>query len=143
MSCIERFAREIRAHGYRMTPQRRAVLQVLHEGGHLSAGEVYERVRRTVPGMTEATVYRTLEFLSEQEMVVSTRTPNGRLAYELAGHSHHHLLCRVCGQMVQVDHAMVDDLLGQLEAMSGFRLQATHLTFSGICPDCQGKENVP
>ncbi len=143
MTCIEQFTREIRQRGYRMTPQRLAVLQILHQGGHFSPGEVYEQARHAVPGVTEATVYRTLEFLEERQMVVSARARDGRLLYELAGHTHHHLLCRACGRMVQIDHALIDEVLRQLEATSGFRLDATHLTFSGLCPECQRKEDKP
>jgi Fur family ferric uptake transcriptional regulator len=62
MSCIPRFTQMLRSRGYRMTPQRLAVLQALHDGGHLSPGQIFERVHQT--GMTETTVYRNLEFLA-------------------------------------------------------------------------------
>jgi Fe2+ or Zn2+ uptake regulation protein len=66
MSCADEYTPKLRARGYRMTPQRLAILHVLHHsGGHLSPAEVYERAHAQLPGLTESTVYRTLEFLAE------------------------------------------------------------------------------
>ena len=77
------------------TPQRLSILQALHEGGHLSPGQVSATRRAT--GMTETTVYRTLEFLAENGVVNPTQISGGHLTYELVGHDHHHLVCRACG----------------------------------------------
>ena len=64
MSCAAEYAPQLRARGYRMTPQRMAILHVLHhEGTHLSPAEVYKKARKELPSLTEPTVYRTLEFL--------------------------------------------------------------------------------
>mgnify|MGYP003493023126 FL=1 len=66
MSCASDFAPQLRARGFRMTPQRLAILHVLrHDGTHLSPAEVYKKARKEVPGLTEPTVYRTLEFLAD------------------------------------------------------------------------------
>lgn len=135
MSCLARHSKTLRARGYRMTPQRLAILQALHDGGHLSPRQVYERVRGT--GMTEATVYRTLEFLAGNEIVFSAGSCDGRLTYELAGHSHHHVTCRTCGAQLDLEHDLLRDLIGQLEQQTGYRLDAGHLTFFGLCPVCQ------
>ena len=51
--------------------------------------------------MTEATVYRTLEFLAENGVVLSALNGNGHLVYEIAGHDHHHLICRSCGMKLR------------------------------------------
>ncbi|MDO9349018.1 MAG: transcriptional repressor, partial [Anaerolineales bacterium] len=87
-----------------MTPQRLAILQALHDGGHLSPAQIYERVRQT--GMTGATIYRTLEFLAENGVVLVANRGNGHLAYELSGESHHHLICRNCGAQVDIEPAL-------------------------------------
>jgi Fe2+ or Zn2+ uptake regulation protein len=138
MTCTEHLTTELRARGFRMTPQRTAILALLHDSpGHFSPAEVYTRVRASLPGVTETTVYRTLEFLAQNEMVMSTLTKAGHLVYEIAGHEHHHVLCRTCGQSVEIDHALLSQLYDQLEARTGFQLTAGHLTFFGLCPDCR------
>jgi Fur family transcriptional regulator, ferric uptake regulator len=137
MSCTEKVSRQLRARGFRVTPQRLAVLQVLHDGGHLSPAQVYERARRLTPGMTEATVYRALDFLAAQGPVAAVRAGGGRLGYELTDGQHHHLACRRCGADLEVAHDRFADLFARLEAETGYRLQVGHLTLTGLCPDCQ------
>ncbi len=140
MSCTTHRTQELRARGFRMTPQRRAILKILHASGeHLSPSEVYTRARQTMPGLTEATVYRTLEFLAENDMVLPSLTGSGHLAYEISGHDHHHLICRACGKEAAVEHAWLHELYEQLETETGFRLTTSHLTFFGLCPECKTK----
>jgi Fe2+ or Zn2+ uptake regulation protein len=121
-----------------MTPQRHAILHVLcHSGKHLTPNEVYAQARKQLTGLTETTVYRTLEFLSENELARSAHMGNGHLVYEIARHEHHHLKCRNCGDEIEVEHALLSNLYAQLEVASGYRLTDSHVTFFGLCPDCQ------
>jgi Fe2+ or Zn2+ uptake regulation protein len=62
---------------------------------------------------------------------------NGHLVYEIARHEHHHLKCRNCGREMEVKHALLAKLYRQLENASGYRLTDSHITFFGLCPDCQ------
>jgi len=142
MSCIARLSQTLRARGFRMTPQRLIILQVLHDGGHLSPVQIYERVCRLMPGMTETTIYRTLEFLAGNGAIFSANAGNGHLAYELADASHHHLVCRSCGAQMDVEHDLLQGLIGSLETHTGYRLDAGHLTFFGLCPQCQPESDV-
>lgn len=135
MSCIARHTETLRARGFRMTPQRLAILEALHEEGHLSPAQIYERVRQT--GMTEATVYRTLEFLRVNGIIFAAYDRDGHLTYDLAGQSHHHLLCRVCGAHLEVEQEILADALRQIEQHTGYRLHDGHLTLVGLCPRCQ------
>jgi Fur family ferric uptake transcriptional regulator len=135
MSCIPRFTQLLRKRGYRMTTQRLAILQALHDGGHLSPTEIYQRVQKT--GMTEATVYRTLEFLAKNGVALVADRGKGHLAYELSGESHHHVTCRSCGKQVAIDTDLLAPAISRIEEKTGFRLNAGHLTLFGVCPDCQ------
>ncbi len=141
MTETQLLTQELRSRGYRLTPQRIAILNYLHDTpGHFSPGEIYEHVRQTTAGVTEATVYRTLEFLAENDMIWPTLSSNGHLVYEIAGHEHNHVICRSCGASVEIDHALLRKLYRQLESASGYRLTTGHLTFFGLCPACQKKE---
>ncbi len=117
-----------------MTPQRLAILQALHDGGHLAPTAIYQRVRQT--GMTEATVYRTLNFLAENGVVYPALQEGGHLTYELASAEHHHLICRRCGREITIEDTRLRPLLAALEAETGFRAISGHLTFFGLCPQC-------
>ncbi|GAB4500274.1 MAG: Fur family transcriptional regulator [Anaerolineales bacterium] len=137
MSCADEYAPQLRARGYRMTPQRLAILHVLHHTGrHLSPMEVYEQALHELPSLTETTVYRTLEFLAENGLARPAWTSTGHLAYEITRHDHHHLVCRVCGHEMEVEHELIKSMYHTLESESGYRLTDSHLTFFGLCPNC-------
>jgi Fe2+ or Zn2+ uptake regulation protein len=143
MSCSKPFADKLQARGFRMTPQRHAILHILKQsGGHLSPAQVYERARESVPGMTETTVYRTLEFLANNGIIASANAGSGHLAYELAQSDHHHLVCRACGQEVEIEHTRLQPLLEDLEETTGFQSIGSHITFFGLCPQCQSDSGV-
>jgi Fur family transcriptional regulator, ferric uptake regulator len=138
MSCVEHLSIPLRERGFRMTTQRMTILHILNEdGGHLTPSQVYDRARQSMTGITEPTVYRTLEFLAENGMAFPTQTADGRMAYEIAAHEHHHLLCRECGQELEITHRVIQQMYRRLEKTSGFQLTGGHLTFIGLCPHCR------
>ncbi|HEX5942623.1 MAG TPA: Fur family transcriptional regulator [Anaerolineales bacterium] len=138
MSCTSEFAPQLRARGFRMTSQRMAILHVLrHAGTHLSPREVYRQAKQELPSLTEPTVYRTLEFLAENGLARPSQTGNGHLEYEIAGNDHHHIVCRICGDELQVEHALLEQLYHKLESTSGYVRIDSHMTFFGVCPSCQ------
>lgn len=138
MTCTPaHLAEQIRQKGFRLTSQRIAILDALHHsGGHLCRTELYARI---APALTEPTVYRTLDFLVEQGLVRVTHTGNGRLEYELARHPHHHLVCQACGQKIELPESALQQIFGQLEQSTGYRLTENHITLTGLCPDCKQK----
>ena len=138
MSCSAEYVPLLRARGFRMTSQRMAILHTLrHAGTHLSPREVYRQAKQDLPRLTEPTVYRTLEFLAQNGLVRQAQTGNGHLRYEIAGDDHHHLVCRQCGDEIQVDHALLERLYQELESTSGYMRIDSHMTFFGVCPNCQ------
>ena len=140
MTCTTSYTPQLRARGFRMTPQRMTILHVLrHARGHLSPTQVYDLSRKELPGITEPTVYRTLEFLAANGFALAAHMGNGRLVYELAESNHHHLICRNCGSAVAIEHAPLGRLYRQLESSTGYKLDSSHMTFFGLCSDCQTK----
>jgi len=138
MSCASEYTPQLRARGFRMTSQRLAILHVLHhEGTHLSPAEIYKQARRQLPGLTEPTVYRTLEFLAQNGLVRPSHSGNGHLTYQIAGEDHHHVVCRVCGSEMEIQHVLLEDLYRKLESTSGYLRIDSHVTFFGVCPKCQ------
>ncbi len=131
-------AQQVREKGFRLTPQRIAIMNALHATGrHLSATDIYALVHTSTPGLTEPTVYRTLEFLVQNDMVRATHAGNGKMEYELARHQHHHIVCNACGQTQEVSQAQLQAIYDQMEQITGFRMTESHLTFTGLCPDCK------
>jgi len=142
MTCTRHIVQELRKRGFRMTPQRQVILDILHRSKcHLSPVDIFTKARMNIPGVTEATVYRTLDFLSQNEMIHASQNSKGHLVYEIAGVDHHHIICRSCGKSIEIDHSLLKDLYQQLEAISGYKLTASHISFFGLCKTCQNINN--
>lgn len=134
----EQYTTHLRSKGYRLTPQRLAILRILGEAGdHLSPAEVYKRAGEIIPGLTEATVYRTLNFLSQEGLVLPAHIGSGQLVFEIAGRNHHHLICRECGHTLEIDHSALEVLYDQFLVKTGYRIDSIHVTFFGLCQGCQ------
>jgi Fur family transcriptional regulator, ferric uptake regulator len=128
---------KLRAKGHRLTPQRLAILQIIEDdGGHLTPAEIFARASQRMPGLTEATVYRTLDFLARHGLALVAHIGDGRLVYESTAHNHHHLICRACGHSVEIEHDLLEKLYGQFAERTGFQVDCCHVTFFGLCPGC-------
>ncbi|MDI6870687.1 MAG: Fur family transcriptional regulator [Bacillota bacterium] len=130
---------------YRLTPQRALILRLLfeHQGEHLSAEELHALVGRTNPEVGLATVYRTLELLTELRVLQAVDLGDGRARYELAGedrHSHHHLLCLSCGRVEEVRDDLLERLEQSVEAEHGFAILDHQVKFVGLCRECRTRE---
>ncbi len=130
--------KQLHERGFRVTPQRLAILKILQDaGGHLLPVEVYRRAQEVLPGVTEATVYRTLSFLAEEKLALVAHVGGGQLVYEGTCDAHHHLICRRCGGEVEVADELLQGVFNRLQQDTGFLLDSTHVTFFGLCPVCR------
>ena len=128
----------LRARGWRVTPQRRAVGQVLAgDHVHLTAEDVHERARVVLPEVSLATVYNTLRELVEMGEVLELRVGNGPARYDPnIATPHHHLVCSRCNRLVDVQPAGVEALGLPPSQRHGYVLDEIDITFRGRCPDC-------
>jgi Fur family ferric uptake transcriptional regulator len=134
---------ELQARGYRLTPRRLMVVEVLaSHGGHLTVDEILSEVAVRHPSTNKTTVYRTLEFLSTLGMVATTDLGMGRLEYELQRHPHHHLICEKCHTRIEVEDSFLEPLRTRLLERYGFITNLDHFALFGICPDCVGKSEI-
>lgn len=138
-------ANQLREAGYRVTPQRQIILDAVCElGGHVTPEEVFARITEIAPTINQATVYRTLHFLSEQRIVTVTQLGDGRIGYELAGHEpHHHLVCRDCGVTIELPHNIVHQLYDNAMKDYNFAIDMDHISFFGLCNRCQDGHITP
>ncbi len=135
MSCTE----TLREQGYRLTPQRLMILSAIHgTDHHISAEEIYEQVCARYPNVNISTVYRTLELLKELGLVTETDLGGGKFRYHSVekGH-HHHLICRKCGRIFELDEAVLNPIEGTILRKYGFKADLSHLAVFGNCVQCQ------
>jgi len=139
MSHHTQLIESVRQQGYRMTPQREMILEAIHgDDGHLTADEIYQKVRAKSPAVNLATIYRTLELLKALRLVTAIDTGEGCVYYELAGEQrHHHLVCKECGYTLELDCDVIEPLEKELRQRYGFQVNLDHLALFGLCPKCQ------
>jgi Fe2+ or Zn2+ uptake regulation protein len=130
----------LRSRGRRLTRQRELIWAALvaDPDRHLSAEELVDRVRERLPTVNPSTVYRTLDLLVEEGLVLRSRLGGERAFYEPAReHRHHHVVCERCGAVAHVHDDALGDLRQRVEETSGYTLGAAELTLFGLCPDCR------
>jgi Fur family ferric uptake transcriptional regulator len=128
---------ELRARGYRLTPQRQLVLEAVGTLGHGTPEEIVAAVRKTASGVNISTVYRTLELLEELGLVQHTHLGHGAPPYSVATDDDHvHLVCRDCGGVDEVASEVVEDVVRRLSAERGFTVDVGHFAVFGRCRAC-------
>lgn len=131
------FKQELRAKGYRLTPQRQLVLEAVAKLPHGTPDAICAAVQRTASGVNISTIYRTLELLEELGLVTHTHLGHGAPTYHMADTPRHlHLVCRSCGNIIETDASAADPLVTRLRAEYGFETDVEHFSLLGRCRDC-------
>ena len=147
----EQFKNLLKQNGLKVTTQRVAILEVLNSrpGIHLTAEEIYDYVRAQYPDIGIATVYRTIQVLSELNLIDKLNLDDGYVRYEIskgssedACHHHHHLICLDCSNV----YAFQDDLLETLEERimetMGFEVVDHEVKLYGHCKACRANKSM-
>jgi Fe2+ or Zn2+ uptake regulation protein len=141
MESADHFCTQLKAHGRRVTPQRRAIIQVLLEDhSHPTAEHVLTRVRGAMPDLSPATVYNTLHELVEMGALQELDLGLAERHYDVTMADHAHLVCMRCGRIEDV----LQDckaLMPAPEQAHGFQVLDCNIVFRGYCPACQSPED--
>jgi Fe2+ or Zn2+ uptake regulation protein len=140
MSSVDHLCEQLKARGRRLTPQRRAIIQILLEDdSHPTAEQIFSRVRQVMPDMSHATVYNTLRELVEMGVLQELELGLGERHYDFTTENHAHLICLGCGR---VEDAPCDGEIAALlpKHTHGFRVVDCNVIFRGYCPTCMSQE---
>jgi len=124
--------------GYRLTPQRMMILSAIENSDdHISAEEIHAQVVAKYPHVNISTVYRTLELLKQVGLVTETDLGEGRVRYHPSGKGHHHhLVCKECGAIIDLDETVLSSLKDILLREYKFIADLRHLAIFGRCVNC-------
>ncbi len=133
---------------WRMTNQRRVILEELRNSKeHLSADELYMRVKKKLPNVSISTIYRNLEELAEQGLIRKLGPQSIQKRFDANIQPHFHIRCVKCGRIDDVPFSMVSEVsqairktTAMVEKITGYDVLGYHLEFLGICPECRKKE---
>ena len=124
-----------------VTAQRLAVLQVLGERPHSTADDIATSVRAEIGAISRQAVYDVLAALSERGALRRIQPAGSPARYETrVDDNHHHVICRTCNRMVDVDCAVGYTPCLTAADDSGYEIDEAEVIYWGQCPDCLGKE---
>lgn len=128
----------LRAVGLRVTAPRVAVLEALAAEPHSTADDVAGRVRQDLGSVSTQAVYDVLRACVNAGLVRRIEPAGSSARYETrTGDNHHHLVCRVCGRVADVDCAVGEAPCLEPSDLGGFTVDEAEVVFWGLCPDCQ------
>jgi Fur family ferric uptake transcriptional regulator len=133
----------LREHGLRVTKPRLAVLEVLTEGGHLEVDEIANRARTRLASVSTQAVYDVLGALSRAGLARRLEPAGSPARFEArVGDNHHHIVCRGCGEIADVDCTLGERPCLTPSNGHGFELDEAEVTFWGLCPACQARRDA-
>lgn len=133
----------LRAAGLRVTRPRLAVLEVLHGGGHLDADEIATRVRDRLDSVSTQAIYDVLGALSRAGLARRIEPAGSPARYEArVGDNHHHVVCRGCGEIADIDCAIGEAPCLDPDNARGYQVDEAEVTFWGLCPGCQARRTA-
>jgi len=129
----------LRQHGLQVTAQRLAVLRAVSLRSHATADDVYNLVRAEIGAISRQAVYDALGALGDKGLLRRIQPSRSPARYEdRVGDNHHHLICRDCGRMVDVDCAVGDTPCLTAADASGYEIDEAEVVYWGRCPACLG-----
>ena len=131
----------LKQHRLKATPQRIAIIDLMHRTGHISIDDLYTAIKEKFASISLATLYKNIHSMMDVSLIREVKVPGYKTKYEIEKAAHAHVMCKKCGELKDI---CVDpsSLLqnGGLE-IAGYKADDISIVISGICPDCQQKES--
>ena len=127
----------LREHGLSVTAQRLAVLRAASDRPHSTADDIYRDVRREIGAISRQAVYDALAALTDRRLLRRIQPAGSAARYEnRVGDNHHHLVCRTCDRIVDVDCAVGDTPCLSAADDVGYEIDEAEVVYWGRCPEC-------
>ena len=134
----------LKERGSRLTPQRVELVRLIAASdGHPSAAQLYARIKRRFPTLSQATVYKTLSLLKDMDQVLEIGL-RGDSRYD--GHRpdpHSHLICIRCDRILDGEAGLEPAAIRKQEQVSGYKILRSQVSFYGLCPGCRTQSTDP
>lgn len=138
---------KIQSKGYKMTKQRRKVLESLlnNSNEHMTAEEIYKMIKKDDKDIGFATVYRSLDMLEKSGVIQHLTFGEGCKRYHFSGNGfidkHYHLVCEECGKIIDIKHDVIEILKEDVLLEKNFIIRDQRVQIYGICEECAKKRS--
>jgi Fe2+ or Zn2+ uptake regulation protein len=137
VSTTSDFERMLRGAALRVTRPRLAVLTAVQEHPHADTDSIFGAVRKELPEVSQQAVYDVLRALTTAGLVRRIQPAGSVARYESrVGDNHHHVVCRSCGAIADVDCAVGETPCLTASDDQGFSIEEAEVTYWGVCPEC-------
>ena len=126
----------LKHHHLKATPQRLAIIQLMHHAGHIGIDELYEAIRKRFASISLATLYKNVHTMLEVALIREVKITGQKTKYEIAKESHAHLVCKSCGELKDMEIEPLS-LLQKSIVECPYTMEEVSIVISGICPECQ------
>lgn len=134
----------LRERGVKVTAQRLAVLRAVSGRPHITADDVFELVTKDIGAISRQAVYDALGILVDEDLIRRIQPAGSAARFEgRVGDNHHHLICRVCGRLVDVDCAVGSTPCLTPADDMGYEIDEAEVAYWGRCPDCLAQDRAP
>jgi Fur family peroxide stress response transcriptional regulator len=118
-----------------VTPQRVAIVQELHDFGHLNIDQLYNKMVDKFPSISLATIYKNMNAMIEKLFILEVKLPHEKSVYELTKENHAHVVCEKCKK---IEDVMLDtsSVLSEVANKSHYNINNSSFVFTGICSEC-------
>ncbi|MGA7757420.1 MAG: Fur family transcriptional regulator [Ilumatobacteraceae bacterium] len=128
----------LRQHGVHVTAQRLAIMRALSERPHATADDLADDVRGVIGTISRQAVYDSLGVLVDKQLIRRIQPAGSSARYEdRVGDNHHHLICRECGAMVDIDCAVGYTPCLTADDDHGYVIDEAEVIYWGVCPTCR------
>lgn len=142
---VYEFYNNFKEKGFKLTTQRKMVLDVILKNceKHLTCEEIYNKVKENYPSIGLATIYRAVATFEQIGLVESMYLNNEGTRYQLKNptekHSHHHLICEICGEIIDISEDLLEPLEKKVFSQKGFTVNNHKVQLLGRCKKCREK----
>ncbi len=136
---LEQIIKALKDKGYRLTPQRLAMLKIIAASTrHPNAEQIYEQMKADFPTTSLATIYKTLTLLKDLGEVLELNFAAVGSHYDgNKPYPHPHVICTQCGQILDPESVAVAEISQEMARQTGYQITHHQLNFFGLCPRCQ------
>ena len=125
----------------RLTTQRQIILEELGKvTSHPTANEVYDMVRKRLPRIGLGTVYRNLELMADNGIILKLEVGGTQKRFDATVAPHYHIRCVSCGKVDDIEIPVMDTINKSAAELSNYQILGHHIEFSGVCSECSSEE---
>ncbi|ADD67952.1 ferric uptake regulator, Fur family [Denitrovibrio acetiphilus DSM 12809] len=137
MTNIDNIDDKLREKGLRATAQRLMICREIDKAGHIEIESLYESLKKQIPSLSIATIYKNMHSLAEKEIITEVNVSGKKTMYELNIDPHIHLVCSECGNIEDIPFDTIK-LVSNIKELSDRKISECKLTTVGICSKCLG-----